>query len=150
MAGREIVARARALLGVRFRLQGRDPDVGLDCIGVVAMAMRIPKERLRHDYGLHCVDPEVINREFDEAGFVRIAPGSAREGDVVVVRPSPIGLHVIILTEAGYLHADAGLRRVVEVPGRPPWPALSAWRHDEEAAKDPLAPELVGPTGSRH
>ena len=141
----EIVARARALIGVRFRPQGRDPEHGLDCIGVVAMATGVPREKVRRDYGLHSSDPDEVNGGFDQSGFIRIAPVAARDGDILVVRPAPGALHVVILTDSGYLHADMRLRKVVEVPGELPWPVLSAWRHPAEAAEDPLAPELVGP-----
>jgi cell wall-associated NlpC family hydrolase len=30
---------AETLVGSRFRLHGRDPETGLDCVGVVAAAM---------------------------------------------------------------------------------------------------------------
>jgi murein DD-endopeptidase / murein LD-carboxypeptidase len=146
----EIVRRARALVGVRFRPQGRDPRHGLDCIGVVMMATRIPPERVRSDYGLHNCDPEEMNRQFDWAGFIRISPAAARDGDILVVRPSATALHVVILTETGYLHADARWRKVVEAPGEVPWPILSAWRHPAEAADDPVVPELVGPSKALH
>ena len=145
MKREEIVARARALIGVRFRPQGRDPDHGLDCIGVAMMATGVPKERVRSDYGLHSSDPNEMNSGFDRSGFIRIAPAAARDGDILLVRPQPSALHVVILTDAGYLHADIRRRKVVEVPGAVPWPVLSAWRHPAEAAEDPLAPELVGP-----
>jgi lipoprotein Spr len=144
-----IVARARRLIGVRFRPQGRDPQYGLDCIGVVMMATRVPKDRVRRDYCLYSNDADQVNREIDECGFIRIAPAAAEAGDVLVVRPGPAALHVVILTDGGYLHADMRQRRVVEVPGAVPWPRLSAWRHPAQAAEDPLAPELVGPPCAR-
>lgn len=141
----EIVARARALIGVRFRPQGRDPEHGLDCIGVATMATGVPKEKVRRDYCLHSSDPDEVNGEFDQCGFIRIAPAAARDGDLLLVRPQPSALQVVILTDTGYLHADMRSRKVVEAPGDVPWPVLSAWRHPAEAAGDPLTPELVGP-----
>jgi cell wall-associated NlpC family hydrolase len=146
----EIVARARALVGVRFRLQGRDPEHGLDCIGVMMMATRIPAARVRRNYGLHACDPDEMHGQFEEAGFIRIAPAAAGQGDMLVVRPGPTGLHVVILTGSGYLHADARLRKVVEVPGEVPWPILSAWRSPDDAAEDPLSPALSGPSPGLH
>jgi len=123
-----IVERARALIGVRFRVQGRSAAQGLDCIGVVTMATGIDPTRIRSDYGLRCSDPETVNGEFDACGFLRLAPAAAEAGDVLLVRSGRLQLHVLILTDIGYLHADATLRRVVEVPGPVPWPVLSAWR----------------------
>jgi murein DD-endopeptidase / murein LD-carboxypeptidase len=147
--GDAIVRRARALLGVRFRPQGRDPEQGLDCIGVVTMATGIAARRVRRDYCLHSNDPDEVNGQFDGCGFIRIAPAAAVAGDVLLVRPNPIALHAVILTDSGYLHADMRARRVVEVPGQVPWPTLSAWRHPDRAAEDPFAPELIGPPSAR-
>ena len=143
----EIVARARALIGVRFRPQGRSAELGLDCIGVAAMATGVRKDKVRRDYCLHSNDADEVNRELDDCGLIRIAPAAASEGDVLLVRTGPVGLHVVTLTGGGYLHADMRRRRVAEVPGRVPWPVLSAWRHPAVAAEDPLAPELLGHGG---
>ena len=38
-SGAAIAAAARALVGVPFRLQGRDPALGLDCVGLVGAAL---------------------------------------------------------------------------------------------------------------
>ena len=78
----QVVAAARALVGVPFRLHGRDRD-GLDCVGLAALAL---------------------------------------------VRPGPLQLHLMIGTGAGFVHAHAGLGRVVETPGLSPWPVLGWWR----------------------
>lgn len=132
----EIVAQARALVGVRFRPQGRSVETGLDCIGVAAMATGA--SGVRKDYCLRSSDADEVNGEFGASGFLRIAPAAAEAGDLLLVRAGPAQLHVVILTPDGYLHADARLRRVTEVPGPPPWPVLSAWRHpDYEAMPHP-------------
>lgn len=94
------------------------------------MATGVEEKRVRRDYCLRSSDPDEVNGEFSEVGFLRIAPAKARAGDVLLVRVGP-GLHVVILTDQGYLHADMRLRRVVEVPGGVPWPVLSAWRHPD-------------------
>lgn len=125
MTGEQVVARGRALIGVRFRPQGRS-DAGVDCIGVVAMAFGLTA--VRGDYGLRSSDVGEVEREFAGSGFVRIAATEAGAGDVLLVRAGYRQLHVVILTGEGYLHADAGLRRVVEVPGAVGWPVVSAWR----------------------
>lgn len=146
----EIVGRARALVGVRFRPQGRSVETGLDCVGVAMMAMQTPERGLRRDYCLRSNDADAANDNFDLSGFIRIDPAAAGPGDVLLVRPGPAALHVLVLCEDGYVHADMRLRRVVEVPGKVPWPAVSAWRHPAVAAEDPLAPELVGPSMERN
>lgn len=125
----EVVARARDLLGVRFRPQGRGTNQGLDCIGVVAMTFGLTA--VRRDYCLRSGDADEVNGEFAAGGFSAIAVTAAGAGDVLLVRVGPGRLHVVILTPEGYLHADAGLRRVVEVPGAVAWPVVSAWRHPD-------------------
>ncbi|HEV2816069.1 MAG TPA: peptidoglycan endopeptidase [Allosphingosinicella sp.] len=129
----EIVAAGRALIGVRFRPQGRSIEHGLDCIGVVAMATGRDARRVRRDYDmLASRDPEEVKAEFEACGFIPVAPGEIEPGDILLVNFRPGHLHAAILTPDGYLHADARLRRVVEVPGEIPWPILSAWRVPED------------------
>jgi len=127
-AGERVVTRARTLIGARFRAQGRIADQGLDCIGVAMMATGTDPQRVRSDYRLRSGDPEQLNAGLDGCGFLRLAPAAAEAGDVLVVRAGAMQLHVVILTDIGFIHADAALRRVVEVPGPVPWPVLSAWR----------------------
>ncbi|HEX6374602.1 MAG TPA: peptidoglycan endopeptidase [Allosphingosinicella sp.] len=151
MTRAQIVARARKLIGVRFRPQGRDPQHGLDCIGVAMMAMRVPKHKVRNDYIVpSSATAEEMNRDIAALGFIRISPAVATAGDMLLVRPGPAALHLVILTGDGYLHADMRRRRTVEVPGAVPWPTVSAWRHAADAAEDPLASELVGPSKALH
>ena len=118
-----IVARARRCVGVRFRAQGRGRD-GLDCIGVVAEALGV--ERVPTNYALRGGCPGALASELRAVGL-RPAKGPV-PGGVLVMRAGPGQLHLGIWTGDGLVHADAGLRRVVERPGQPPWPLLSAWR----------------------
>ncbi|PWG01829.1 hypothetical protein [Sphingosinicella humi] len=138
----EIVARARALVGARFRPQGRSAEQGLDCIGVVAVANGL--DGVRSDYCLRSSDASEVHREFKRHGFIRVTPTEATEGNVLLVRPGPGRLHAVLLTREGYLHADMGLRRVVEVPGAVPWPILSAWGRPERNAERHAGTEARG------
>jgi lipoprotein Spr len=125
--GAAAVRRARALIGVPFRPQGRSGTAGLDCVGLAALAFGLPLSGVRRDYALRggtCGEAEHGLETF----FVRIASDDAGEGDLLLVRPGAAQLHMLILSDAGYIHADAGLRRVTEVPGAVPWPIRSAWR----------------------
>jgi cell wall-associated NlpC family hydrolase len=124
MTGQEIAARARALVGVRFRPQGRSAREGVDCIGLAALALGV--EGARRNYALHGGNLELLESGFVEAGLQRT--DVSRPGDVLVMRAGPAQLHVGIATATGIVHADAGLRRVVERPGSPEWPVLSIWR----------------------
>ncbi len=128
MTGSEIAARARARVGVRFRAQGRSVEHGLDCIGLVADA--IGAEAVRADYQLRGGSADQLAAELRAAGLERVpAPGV---GDVLVMRAGPEQLHLGVVTEAGLVHADMRLRRVVERPGEPPWPVLQIWRFCRE------------------
>lgn len=129
---REAVARARAMLGVRFRPQGRDRDYGLDCIGVVACAFRL--SGVPRDYRLRSGDADAATGGLERNRFSAVPVGEAGPGDVLLMRAGHDQLHLAILTPAGFVHADASLRRVVEVPGSPVWPIVSAWRRLEEEA----------------
>lgn len=129
-AGARIVDRARALVGSPFRPQGRSLTTGLDCIGLAALALHVPLDQVRRDYRLRGGNSGDV--EFALERFCsQLAVRNAVPGDLLLARPGAAQLHLLILTEGGYIHADAGLGRVVEVPGAVPWPVLSAWRrHD--------------------
>jgi hypothetical protein len=49
-------------------------------------------------------------------------------GDVLVLAPRRDQIHLGVFTGIGLVHADAGLRRVVERPLPLPWPILGIWR----------------------
>lgn len=120
-----VVARARACLGVRFRAQGRDPAHGLDCVGLVGVALAV---ELPADAPLRCADAARVMRAAAALGLRRV--DDRRAGDVALFKSGPGQLHLGVLSEDGLIHADAVARRVVERPGPPPWPALAAWRRD--------------------
>jgi lipoprotein Spr len=123
-----IVARARALVGVRFRPQGRSRATGLDCIGVAAAAIEAPNPP--GDYALRGGSAARLAEGLAAAGLRRVEAAAA--GDVVVLAPGQGQLHLAVLTATGLVHGDAGLRRVVERPGPPPWPIASIWRIGED------------------
>jgi cell wall-associated NlpC family hydrolase len=120
-----VIAAARACVGTRFRLHGRSPETGLDCIGLAAVAYG--RKRVPTGYALRGGDPARVTAGIGTAGFVP-AEGAPRPADLLLLRPGPHQLHLAILTDRGFIHADAGLRRVVEVPGPLPWPVLGRWR----------------------
>ncbi|MDQ8757854.1 peptidoglycan endopeptidase [Sphingosinicella sp. LHD-64] len=129
-SGVTIVERARTLIGVRFRPKGRNAESGLDCVGVVAMAAGIV--RPPDGYALRGGSPEHLADGLCAAGF-RLSE-TPDPGDVLAMRAGPEQLHLGIWTGAGLVHADAGLRRVVERPGSPPWSVLGIWRRIFEEA----------------
>jgi hypothetical protein len=123
-----MAARARGLVGIRFRPQGRDPAFGLDCVGAAAAAAGVPADQVRRDYSLRGQRLAEIQEGLCDLGF-QPAPGSDGEpGDIVLCRVGPAQFHLAVLTETGFVHADATLRMVVERALPLPWPAESVWR----------------------
>ena len=121
----EIAARARACVGVRFRPYGRDPAFGLDCVGLVAFATGAPAPA---DYALRSGKAATAAAALRAAGLRPRGAGQASPGDILLLASAPTQLHLAVRTEAGFVHADAGLRRVVECPGAPAMPLLGTWR----------------------
>ncbi|MEP9400394.1 peptidoglycan endopeptidase [Sphingomonas sp. VNH70] len=120
-----IVARARGAIGCRFRVQGRDPTSGFDCVGLVGWACRAA---VPGDYPARCGDAARAAGVLRAAGFVPVA--QARAGDVLVLLSAPGQLHLGLWSGTGLIHADAAARAVVERPGVPPWPVLAVWRRE--------------------
>lgn len=127
MTGLHFADRARALVGTRFRPQGRDPATGLDCIGLVAACFDIPSERVPRDYRLRGGDLSRIKREMGEH-FRRVPLAKRRPGDVLLFSISAEQAHLAVGTPEGLVHADARLRRIVERPGPMPWPLAAVFR----------------------
>lgn len=120
----DVVVRARAAVGARFRLHGRDPAEGLDCVGLAAWALGVVD--LPTGYGLRSGDRDAVAMMIAAAGLRRV--DRAGSGDLLLAQAGPGQLHLAIWTGAGVVHADAMLRRVVERPGAVPWPVVGVWR----------------------
>ena len=127
--GERVAAAALAIVGARFRLHGRDPATGLDCVGVVAVALRAAGHvgPVPDGYRLHSGDA----RRFAACWAGLMAADGAAVGDVLLCRAGAGQVHLAVRAGAGIVHADAMLRRVVERPGAVPWPVLMAWRIGE-------------------
>ena len=123
-----IVAAARDLVGVPFRLQGRSKVSGIDCVGLAALALVQAGHRGAPPrcYGLRSGDAALARGWLEQAGLRVVEQGQA--GDLALVRPGPLQLHLMILVPGGHVHAHAGLGRVVETPGPSPWPVIGHWR----------------------
>ena len=129
-----VVAAARAMVGVPFRLHGRS-EAGVDCVGLALMALgRAGQGGTGHDgvgpvaYGLRSGEVGLAECWLGAAGLGRVDQGAP--GDLALVRPGPLQLHLMILVPGGFVHAHAGVRRVVEMPGASPWPVIGWWRAD--------------------
>ena len=121
---------AEGLVGCTFRLHGRDPDTGLDCIGLLGAAMHrggrpivLPTGyplRLRN-LASWLPDPAVL-------GF-GTACEPFRPGDVTMLQPGPAQFHLAIADrQLGWVHAHASLRRVVRDAALPTGIVIAHWR----------------------
>ena len=124
--GERVAAAAQDAVGARFRLHGRDPATGLDCVGVARLALHAGGHRGPWPAGYPLRTGEVARFAACWRGLA--AADGAAPGDVIVVRTAAGQVHLAVRTAAGFVHADAALRRVVERPGMPPWPMIAAWR----------------------
>ena len=130
MSGQALADAASGLVGTPFRLHGRDPQTGVDCLGLLGAALDAigQPSSLPVGYRLRnriTPDLDAIARR---CGLVT-AHGCIRAGDVIVVRAGSLQLHLLIATwPDGHVHAHAGLRRVVRVPGWPTDPIVGRWR----------------------
>ena len=129
----QAVERAVSLLGTRFRAQGRNPRMGLDCLGLVMIAHRIDGTLVRHDYRLRGDHHRELMAGLLSA-FRRVPPSQQRAGDLILIRVATDQYHMAIRTPAGFVHADAR-RGVVETPGTPPWPVVANYRRRVRKAR---------------
>jgi hypothetical protein len=127
-----IVERARRAVGARFRPQGRSIEDGLDCVGLAAFAFAAAEDGVPGDYPLRGATLETMARQLGAIGLAAVRDAAFRPGDLGVFAPGPGQLHLAILTGTSLIHADAGLRRVVERPLPPPWPLAGLWRVSAE------------------
>jgi hypothetical protein len=115
--GNAIWAAARSLIGTRFRLHGRDPAIGLDCVGLVAAALtqagRNPGP-LPSGYGLSDHHPDQIIALLKGAGLIRCDTHPI--GSIALYSVGRGQHHLAVLGPASAVHAHASLRRVVESP----------------------------------
>ena len=117
------VALARSLVGTPFRINGRTPD-GLDCVGLVALLFGKQNDIADH-YPLRTIRTDNWTTQLDQ--ILTRRDGEPQSGDAVLLSPSPLTHHLGIWTGSSLIHADARLRRVVDLSGPLTWPILGAW-----------------------
>jgi cell wall-associated NlpC family hydrolase len=130
MNGAALAAAAAALAGTPFRLHGRDPAIGLDCIGLLGAALTgIGRPAwLPTGYALRNSTVPAFAPHAERLGFGS-ASGEACAGDVQVFAVGPAQLHLAIAVDEGaWAHAHAGLRRVVVGPVPGEWRPIGRWR----------------------
>jgi len=115
------IERARGVVGVRFRRQGRGAG-GFDCVGLVGWAHGVA---VPADYPERSGDVARVAAVLAAAGFRHVDRAAA--GDVLLVQGGPGQLHLGLSTGGGIIHADAVARAVVERRDVP-WPVIGIWR----------------------
>lgn len=130
----------RKLIGTRFRHQGRDPRMGLDCVGfgleyakVLGLPLRDRKAYGRDPDGrLRAYICHVMGQPVAEG----VGAGAhVQEGDAVMMEWAPgVPRHVAMVTELHgalhVIHADSDMGRVVEHRLSDDWRAriVAVWR----------------------
>ena len=117
------------MVGVRFRPQGKDPATGLDCVGLVWAAYAAAGRRLvrPRNYPLRGWGLERIEEALAAADFFH-AHDAMRPGDVVLISLPARQYHLGLIGRETFIHAHAGLRRVVEAPLEPDVRGAGRWR----------------------
>lgn len=121
---------AEALVGTPFRFRGRDLRTGLDCVGLVEAALCAigrPAPPLT-GYAMRQAGSTPQLGAASAAGF-EPAEGAIEPGDLLLARPGPAQVHLLVAARCGgFVHAHAGLGRVVLAPPPCTWPIERRWR----------------------
>lgn len=130
--GARIAHEALALVGTPFRLHGRDPESGLDCIGLVALAIERARDGQKvaapSGYRLRNSTTATYLPFAQQAGLDVVA-GEIEPGDILHAIPGPAQDHLFVGVGAErFVHAHAGLRKVVITPGLPQEGYAHHWR----------------------
>jgi cell wall-associated NlpC family hydrolase len=125
-----MAAAAMELVGAPFRLHGRDRQHGVDCVGVLVIALaaagRTP--RLPQEYTLRRTSIDDFVAAAREVGLVP-ASGELVQGDLLVATPGAAQFHAAVCGFGNSIvHAHAGLGRVVLSSAPLPWPLVHHWR----------------------
>lgn len=128
--GKALARAALGMVGCPFRLHGRDPVSGLDCVGLVAAALAATgaTPMAPTGYGLRNLGVDPWLPLAASSGLVP-ASGPVRAGDILLITLGFAQHHLAIAIDAScVVHAHAGLRRVVEQPRDPAWHISAQWR----------------------
>jgi len=131
MTGIALAEAAEGMAGTPFRLHGRDPQTGLDCIGLIdcALAAIGRKALFPNGYALRTSQWPDLDVIAKKRGFAPAA-SPVLPGDVLLLKPSASQMHFVISgSRAGtWIEAHAGLRRVVVTATSDRFPVIRRWR----------------------
>ncbi len=121
------------MVGVPFRMHGRDPGIGLDCVGLIGAAMEragltptLPRRYdLRNRSGIEAFLPMA-----EQSGLKSSRFPPARN-DIVLYGLEGFQHHLAVsLGQHRIVHAHAGLRRVLVSTPNNDWRILKVWSVD--------------------
>ncbi len=103
----------------------------MDCIGLLADALESVgfKGTIPANYGLRGNFEETAQAFFQAESFMAADRHVPFLGEFAIAIIAPRQMHFIIYANDGFVHAHAGLRRVVLTPGPSPWPLLGRWSY---------------------
>jgi hypothetical protein len=129
VTGARVAEAAAALIGCPFRLHGRDPATGLDCVGLVMAALAATGAQPVAPHGYRLCNLSVDGwLPFAERSGLTASPGPVRIGEVLLIALGHCQHHLVIMAnQADVIHAHAGLRRVVRQPLEPTWRICAKW-----------------------
>ncbi len=125
---------AASFVGAPFRLHGRDPASGIDCIGLLGCSLR--KAGVNHQLPIgyklrnESADPWLVCASL--SGLSEICD-TIKAGDVLLVSPSPGQFHIMIAEHsASFIHAHIGFQRVIREPAPASISLIKHWRLEPE------------------
>ena len=129
-AGLRLAQASLQFIGCPYKFQGRDPALGLDCVGLVMASLKAINRPAIAPTGYRLRNASITPFiTFAATNGLIKALGVTLPGDIVMAVPGPGQSHLLIASPAvGYVHAHAGQGRIVHMPGKLPWKTLEAWR----------------------
>lgn len=130
MTAATIAEEAKALIGVPFRLHGRDPRYGLDCVGLAAHCLKIAgcEGNVPSDYRLKNLSVCEWLGSARSFGLAEVTDVT-EAGDILLVVVAPAQFHILIATSGDtFVHAHAGLGKVAILTLPLAWPIAKHWR----------------------
>jgi len=106
---------ARTCVGRPFRHQGRDPEQGLDCVGlIVYVAKTIGLTGFDHKNYKRIPGKAAISRYAKIAGFEQCPKTEMIPGNIVILKLGKYLEHAAIISDRGIIHACEKYGGVVE------------------------------------
>jgi cell wall-associated NlpC family hydrolase len=130
VCGAALARAAAGMLGCPFRLYGRDPARGLDCVGLVCASLEALGLSADWPAGYRLRNSAISSwLACAERSHLTLGKGPLLPGDIVLFAPG-LGQQHLVIVDSGeqMIHAHAGLCKVVRQPLALPNDRLAHWR----------------------